>query len=176
MSEKSPYPQGSETLRSLLPENAGICAIEPSRSVRKPRPNLRLSADCCVGETGCKREEWSSDGNREHNSLWASRADAAQPEGFRSVAADEVAHRALHTICQGSASLTAFASFPWHIKPLQAYLCQPQREFSVNGRASNRRCGRMRESLLTPPSSAGNTTTIEIFCVLREQASSSWEA
>ncbi|MBR0670553.1 hypothetical protein [Neoroseomonas soli] len=38
------YPQGSETLRPLRPKFGGGCALEPSRSAHKPRPNLRLSA------------------------------------------------------------------------------------------------------------------------------------
>ena len=62
---KSAYPQGLETLRSLQLKFGGGCAFEPSRSARKPRPNLRLSAVPEPGETGCEREEWSSEGNRE---------------------------------------------------------------------------------------------------------------
>ncbi len=61
---KSPNPQGSETLRSLRRKFGSGCAVEPSRSARKPRPNLRLSAVPGPGETGCERGYWSSGGNR----------------------------------------------------------------------------------------------------------------
>lgn len=61
---KSAYPQGLETLRSLRHQNASSCEFEPSRSARKPRQNLCLSAVPRPGETGCERDEWSSERNR----------------------------------------------------------------------------------------------------------------
>lgn len=40
-----------------------VRALEPSRSAREPRPNLRLSAVAPEGETSCKSEDWSGGGN-----------------------------------------------------------------------------------------------------------------